>query len=79
MKKSGCYELCISVEAGSEDKLKLMNKPAGTVSKAKQVVKKAKELGMYVFATFIFGLPGESWEQIRRTGKYAEELDLIRI
>lgn len=76
MKESGCYELNISIETGSEEQLKLMNKVPGTVSKAKRVIEKAKELGMYIFSSFIFGFPGETWDQIRKIGKFADELDI---
>jgi radical SAM superfamily enzyme YgiQ (UPF0313 family) len=76
MKRSGCYELCVSIEGGNEETLKLMNKPRGTVSKARGVIEKAKQLGMYTISSFIVGLPGETWEQVRQTAKFAEELDL---
>lgn len=76
MRKSGCYELNTSVETGSEEQLKLMNKVPGTVAKAKHVMEKAKELGMYIFSSFIFGFPGETWDQIRQIGTFAEELDI---
>ena len=75
MKASGCYHIALAIESGTEEVLKLLRKPL-KLSKAREVVKKAKSLGFEVTAMFVIGTPGETWEQIRQTFRFAEELDL---
>ena len=43
---------------------------------AKEMVKIAQNEGIYVAANFIVGFPTETWDEIRETIKFAEELDL---
>jgi len=78
VKESGCYQLSIAPECGSIEQLELIRKPSPkkTFLNAKPIVKKAKELGMNTIGSFIIGIPGETWDQIKQTSKYAEELDL---
>lgn len=76
LKESGCYQIAIAIESGTEEVLKLMRKPYKDLNKAKQVVDKAKSLGIVVTAMFVIGIPGETWEQIRQTFRVAEELNL---
>lgn len=45
------------------------------LEKAVAVTRKLKEEGIYVAANFIIGFPGETWEEIRQTIKFAEELN----
>lgn len=75
-REAGCYQLPLAFEAGSIESLKLLKKPSGTFTKAKPVVKKAKSLGFDLIGMFVFGVPGETWDNIRQTFKFAEELDL---
>lgn len=76
LKASGCYQVAIAIEAGTEEALKLMRKPYKDLNKARQIVNKAKSLGIVVTAMFVIGIPGETWEQIRQTFRFAEDLEL---
>ncbi len=76
IRASGCYQIALAIESGTSEGLKLLKKPGNILPKAKPVVEKAKSLGMDVAAMFIIGTPGETWEQIRQTFEFAEELDL---
>jgi len=76
MKKSGCYQLTLSIESGDEYVLKNLIKKPVNLKKAQEVVKQAKTLGFEVISNFVFGFPGETWYQIRKTIAYAESLDL---
>jgi radical SAM superfamily enzyme YgiQ (UPF0313 family) len=75
-RESGCYQITVSIESGDQDVLsKIMRKPIN-LEHAKRMVRHAKALGFEVISNFVIGLPGETWEQIRRTCAFAAELDI---
>lgn len=75
LKNSGCDHLALAVETGSVRVMnEIIHKPLD-LEQAKRVVKKAKELGIYVVANFIVGFPGETWNEIMETIKFIEEFD----
>lgn len=74
MRDSGCEYICIAIESGCERVLKnVINKPVD-YEHARQMVAKAKSVGIYVAANFIVGFPTETWDEIRETIRFAEEL-----
>lgn len=76
MKKSGCYQLTLSLESGCQEVLnKIIKKPVD-LGHASEVIKIAKELGFEIASNFIIGFPGETWEQIRETFAFADKLDI---
>ena len=77
MWKSGCYQIFLAVESGTKEGLSLINKPfpEKILKNSKHIVDKAKSLGFDVGAMYVIGSPGETWEQIRQTIKFAEYLD----
>lgn len=75
MKKSGCVYVDIAIESGTERVLRDIIKKPLKLEKAVNVTKKLKEEGIYVAANFIIGFPGETWEEIRQTIKFAEDLN----
>jgi len=76
MRESGAYQLTISIESGDQDVLnKIIKKPVN-LKKAKEIVSLIKSLDFEVICNFVFGFPGEKWDQIRRTIDYAENLDI---
>lgn len=75
MKESGCYQITISPESGNNRVLKeIIHKP-GNREQCRNVVKWSKELDIEVEADFVIGFPGETWEEIRDTTNFADELD----
>ena len=42
----------------------------------KQIIKLIKKYDIDLAANFIIGFPGETWEEIRQTIKFAEEIDI---
>ncbi len=81
MRESGCQFLAIAIESGVERVLKeIIHKPI-KLEYAKKMVKKARELGIDIAANFIVGFPGERWDEIRQTIKFAEsfEADYVKI
>ena len=62
----GCRGISFGVESGSQ--LILDNAKKGiTVDQAAEAIKKAKKIGLKVNCSFMFGLPGESWNTIKET------------
>ncbi|MEO5358376.1 MAG: B12-binding domain-containing radical SAM protein [Nitrospirae bacterium YQR-1] len=81
MYRSGCKYLNIAIESGTQRVLKeIINKPVD-YDQAKAMVKKVKEYGIYIAANFVVGFPTETWDEIRETIKFAEELgvDYVKI
>ncbi len=75
MRRSGCEYICIAIESGTERVLKqVIGKPVD-YEQAKRMVRCARDLGIYVAANFIVGFPTETWDEIRQTIRFAEELD----
>jgi len=75
MKESGCYQVTISPESGSPRVLKeIIHKP-GTREDALNVSAWCKEFDLELEADFVIGFPGETWDDIRQTTNFAEELD----
>lgn len=59
MKNSGCMELFIGIESGSDRIRKLINK-VGTVHEIKNTTKKILDCGIDIKGYFIFGFPSET-------------------
>ncbi|MDI6448141.1 B12-binding domain-containing radical SAM protein [Anaerobaca lacustris] len=76
MRRSGCQYICIAIESGTQRVLKeIVGKPVD-YTQAQRMVRLARSLGIYVAANFIVGFPTETWDEIRRTIRFAEELDV---
>lgn len=78
MKKSKCYQIFLAFESGSIKGLMRLKKPMPhkIYNNAEPITEKARSLGFDVGGFFIIGTPGETWEEIRQTIKFAEELNL---
>lgn len=75
MKKSGSYQATFSIESGNEYVLKHLIKKPVNLAKSKEIIHQAKTLGFEIITNFIIGTPGETWDQIRESLHYAEQLD----
>ncbi len=75
MKASGCTQITISVESGSQRVLRdVMHKPLNLVT-IPGLIRKCHELGIVVGANFVIGVPGETWDEIRQTFRFADQND----
>ncbi len=75
MKKSGCVGINIAIESGNKRVLKeIVKKPIKDLIEVPKIITKIKSKGLYCIANFIVGFPGETWEEIRETFRYAENV-----
>jgi radical SAM superfamily enzyme YgiQ (UPF0313 family) len=75
MAQSGCAEVAIGIESGSDRILKIINKgeTTGTLLKAIRMLQRA---GIRVKGLFIVGLPGEDRASLKETQWFVEEAAL---
>ena len=75
MKKAGCWQVLYGFESGDDRVLKLLKK-GNTVEMNKRAVRLTKEAGLEVRGDFIVGTPGETWESLERTVRFAIDMKL---
>lgn len=66
MRDGGCKGMSLGIESGSQKILDNVDKKM-TVNQAENAIKWVKETGIKTYCSFIFGLPGETWETIDET------------
>lgn len=76
MAASGCTYIDVAIESGSPRVLKEVIKKPVNLEYAKRMVAFAQSQGIYVAANFILGFPTETWNEIRQTLRFAEELNM---
>lgn len=76
MRTSGCSHITVSIESGNQEVLNNIVKKPVDLNAIPEKLALAKDLGFDVVANFVIGFPGETWEQIRETFRYAENLDV---
>ena len=74
MKRAGCWKLLIGVESGVQKNLNTLKK-GETVEQIERAIQICQQVGIRVFATFIFGIPGETFEEGLQTIDYAIRLN----
>ncbi|MCX5677936.1 MAG: radical SAM protein [Candidatus Omnitrophica bacterium] len=75
MRESGCVEVGVGIESGSQRILDTINK-GETVKKNLEAIKLCHRYGIRVKGFFIIGLPGENRESIKETTDFLEEAGL---
>ncbi len=74
MKASGCYQLSFSLESGSKNTLKRM-KRGYSIKKGIQMMEAMRKRGFdEICSNFIVGFPGDTWDDIRETFNFADQL-----
>ncbi|MFC2056493.1 B12-binding domain-containing radical SAM protein [Chloroflexota bacterium] len=73
MRSSGCWAISFGVESGIQKSLDLICKGT-TVEQNVKSVKDAIDLGFFVTATYIIGLPGEDEKDAKTTIQFAKQL-----
>lgn len=75
MKRAGCWQVIYGIEAGDQRMLDIIKKGV-TVEQNEIGIRLAKKAGLNVRATFVFGLPGETLETIKKTVDFAKRMNL---
>lgn len=75
MKRAGCHSISFGIESGNAGMLKGVNKGI-TLNQAIKAVNACKKAGISAHASFIAGLPGESFETLKDSEKLIDELDI---
>lgn len=73
-KDAGCWAILLGAESGVQKNLNTLKKGI-TLEQTRQAVAAAKAAGLKVITPFIFGIPGESFEDGLETIRFACELD----
>lgn len=73
-KEAGCWAILFGAESGVQKNLNTIKKGI-TLEQTRSAVKAAKEVGLKVCTPFIFGIPGETFEEGLQTIEFACELD----
>jgi radical SAM superfamily enzyme YgiQ (UPF0313 family) len=73
-KAAGCWAILLGAESGVQKNLNAIRKGI-TLEQTVKAVKAAKEAGLTVYTPFIFGIPGETFEEGLRTIDFACELN----
>jgi radical SAM PhpK family P-methyltransferase len=80
MKKSGCVQVFLGIESGSQVMLDLMNKQVKS-SELKEGIKILKKHGIKTHGFFFIGFPGETSETVHETIRFIDDscLDIYSI
>jgi radical SAM superfamily enzyme YgiQ (UPF0313 family) len=73
-KEAGCWAILLGAESGVQKNLNILRKGI-TLEQIREAVATAKEVGLTVYTPFIFGIPGETFEDGLRTIEFACELN----
>jgi len=73
-KDAGCWAILFGAESGVQKNLNAIRKGI-TLEQTKKAVRAAKEVGLQVLTPFLFGIPGETFEEGLKTIDFACELD----
>ena len=76
LKESGFYQITLAIESADPYIQKNVIGKVVDLEKAKRLVKYAHKLDMTIHGFFVFGLPGETREQMKKSFSYAYELDV---
>ncbi|NOZ02704.1 MAG: radical SAM protein [Deltaproteobacteria bacterium] len=73
IKDAGCRRISFGIETGDPGLLETSGKGT-TLDQARFAVRAARDVGLTVINTYMFGFPGETWETVRNTIDFAIEL-----
>ena len=72
-KAAGCWAILFGVESGVQKNLNAIRKGT-TLAQVRNAVRWARQAGLHVQTSFVFGIPGETYEEALRTIDFACEL-----
>jgi anaerobic magnesium-protoporphyrin IX monomethyl ester cyclase len=74
MKEAGCKTIWFSIESGSPRILEKLNKSI-TMKQITDAFRLCRETGMQIACSFMLGIPGETFEDMKLSLKFAKKLD----
>jgi len=74
MHDAGCWAILFGAESGVQKNLNTLHKGI-TLQQTRQAVRAAKSVGLKISTPFVFGIPGETYEEALQTIDFAIELD----
>ena len=75
MKRAGCWKLLFGVESGVQSNLDTLSKDLDLKHVHEQLLA-VRKAGIETFATFMFGIPGQTKKDVDRTVRFARGLPL---
>ena len=75
MKEAGCETVSFGIETGNTEMIKRIRKGI-TLEQSRKAVQACHKAGVTPHASFVIGLPGETWETINDTKEFAESLGI---
>jgi len=75
MKESGCGRLEVGVETGDPVLLKTIGKRGLTVERVEKTIETIKAEGIIAETNFLVGLPGENWNNIKKTAEFIKKIN----
>jgi anaerobic magnesium-protoporphyrin IX monomethyl ester cyclase len=72
MKRSGCYQLAFGIESGNEHVLRRIIRKPLSLSRTRDVIRYAKDAGIWTHGFFVIGFPGETGGMIKDTLGFAQ-------
>ncbi|MBW8015818.1 MAG: B12-binding domain-containing radical SAM protein [Planctomycetes bacterium] len=76
MKQSGCYQMNLALESGSQYVLDSIIKKPLKLHKVKPLIEYAKKIKLGVSIYLIIGMPGETLDQIQETFRLAKDMEV---
>jgi len=73
-REAGCWAILLGAESGVQKNLNTIRKGI-SLEQIRRAVRMAKEVGLKVFTPFLFGIPGETFEDGLKTIEFACELN----
>ena len=73
-REAGCWAILFGAESGVQKNLNTIRKGI-TLKQTRDAVRAAKRAGLRVFTPFLFGIPGETFDEALETIKFAIDLD----
>jgi len=75
MKESGCSRLEVGVETGDPELLATVGKRGLTIEKIERTIEDVRREGIIVETNFLVGLPGHSWDSIKKTSDFIKRIN----
>jgi len=77
LKKAGCVFIGYGIESGSQAVINNILKKGINLERSREIVKLTLDNGIGVGTWFMVGIPGETWDDVKRSIEYAKMLESL--